>query len=152
VLIFSFFSFYSGTAKGGGITSISKSYSAWHEIFGGGFFGWFAMLFAVVGTIFFAIGMFSPSTTLFMPGRVLAVFGFGAGFLFEILAIFIHPKFYHQSGNIGGVHYSVTFGHGFSFWISLVLLAIGTVLAVMRAQQTNTALPGPLSNIPKIGR
>jgi len=47
------------------------------------------------------------------------------------------------------VHYTI--GHGFSFWIVFVLTLIGAAIALVRAQQTNTKLPGALGNIPKIG-
>jgi hypothetical protein len=151
VLIFSFFDFYTASASGG-FSGGSASASAWHEIFGGGFFSWFAMVFGVAGAVGLALTLFSPSTKMPMAGRAIAALGMGIGFLFEFLAIFIHPKFFHASGNVAGVHYSYSFGHGVSFWISLILLAAGTVLALMRAQQTNTALPGPLSSLPKIGR
>ncbi|MDP9094496.1 MAG: hypothetical protein M3N95_16550, partial [Actinomycetota bacterium] len=151
-LIFSFFGFYTASASGGGFGRASASASAWHEIFGGGFFGWAAMILGVIGTIGLVLTLFSPQTHLPLPGRSIALLGFALGLLFEILAIFIHPKFFHQSANIGGIHYSASFGHGVTFWISLILLAVGTVLSLIRAQQTNTQLPGALNNLPKIGR
>ena len=43
-------------------------------------------------------------------------------------------------------------GHGFSFWVSLILGGVGAVIALMRAQQTGTTLPGQLSKLPTVGR
>lgn len=149
-LIFSFFGFYSAKVSGAGVSE-SKSYSAWHDVFGGGFFGWIGMILAVLGAIALAIGLMAPQVGLPATPRALAFMGFGLGFICEILAIFIHPKFYHSSQSEFGFSLKVDFGHGFSFWIVLILTAVGTVLALMRAQQTGTSLPGPLDGLPKIG-
>jgi len=149
VLIFSFFGYYSFKSSGGGF-SASQSYSAWHDIFGGGFFGWIGMVIAVLGTVALAITLFAPQTHLPMPGRTLAFLGFGIGFICEILAIFLHPKFASSSGSILGQHYSASFGHGFSFWVSLILILGGTVVSLMRVQQTGTNLPGALNKLPKL--
>jgi hypothetical protein len=144
-LIFSFFSFY--TASASGTVSGSESWSAWHDIFGGGFFGWIGMVFAVLATVVLALELFSPQVKFALPARLLVLYGYALAAICEILAIFIHPTF--GSASIGGAHFS--FGHGFSFWIILILTLGGTVLALMRAQQTNTALPGALANLPDIG-
>jgi hypothetical protein len=145
-LIFSFFSFYTASASGGGL-SASESWSAWHDIFGGGFFGWIGMIFAVLATIALALEVFSAQVKFAIATRLLVLYGFALGAICEILAIFIHPKFASES--VGGFHAS--FGHGFSFWIILILTIAGTGLALMRAQQTNTQMPGPLANLPNIG-
>jgi hypothetical protein len=146
-LIFSFFGVY----KFSGNVIASQSYSAWHDIFGGGFFAWIGMVLAVLGAAALAVGLFAPQVNLPMAARTLAFEGFALGFICEILAIFIHPKFASQSVDVGGIHYHASFGHGFSFWILLILTAVGTVLALMRAQQTGTKLPGPMGSLPKIG-
>jgi hypothetical protein len=145
-LIFSFFGFYTGTASGGGF-SRSDSISAWHDIAGGGFFAWIGVILALLGAVVLALSLFSPTTQMPWAARLLVFIAFGAAFICELLATFLHPKFYDF--HIGPVHYTI--GHGFSFWIVFVLTLVGAVLALMRAQQTNTRLPGPLANIPKIG-
>ena len=54
-----------------------------------------------------------------------------------ILALFIVP------GDLGyGGVGDVDKGHGFGYWASLVVIIAGLVLSFMRAQQTNTAMPG----------
>lgn len=141
-LIFSFFGFYTFKAAG-----YSESFSAWHDIAGGGFFGWIGMVFAVLGAAALAVLLFAPHVRLPMAGRLLCLIGFAAAAICELLAIFVHPTFVNVS--VFGTH--VTFGHGFSFWLTLILVLAGTVIALKRAQQTGTPLPGPLSNIPKIG-
>jgi hypothetical protein len=145
-LIFSFFGFYTGSASGLGV-SRSDSISAWHDIAGGGFFAWIGVILTFLAAVILALALFSPSTKLPWNVRLIVLAGFGIGFICEVLATFLHPKFYDF--HIGPIHYTI--GHGFSFWIVLILTLVGAVLALMRAQQTNTQLPGPLNNIPKIG-
>lgn len=150
VLIFSFFGFYSFSTSGGGFDQ-SESWSAWHDIFGGGFFAWIGVIFAVAATVVLALALFQPQIKFPLESRLLTLAGFALSALCEILAIFIHPDFGSASGTIAGVHYSSSFGHGFSFWVTLILALGGTVLALMRLQQTGGTLPGPLSNVPNIG-
>jgi hypothetical protein len=147
VFIFSFVSFYSGgTVKCGGqsISVSGGSASAWHDVFGGGFFGWFAMLFAILGAVAVALELFMPQFKFAVANRLAALGLFALALLFEIIAIFVTP-----SDSAFGCSASV--GHGAGFWISLILILAGTGLALMRAQQTGTALPGPLANLPNIG-
>jgi hypothetical protein len=147
VFIFSFISFYSGgkvTCGGRSISLSGGSASAWHDIIGGGFFGWFAMVFAVAGAVAVAMELFAPQVKFPIANRLAALGLFGLALLFEIIGIFVTP-----SDSAFGCSASV--GHGAGFWISLILILAGTGMALMRAQQTGTALPGPLSNIPPIG-
>jgi len=148
--IFSFVDFYSGVSGSVGGRHVSTgagSWTAWHTIFGGGFFAWFAMLFAVVAAILLAVQMFQPQVSLRVPARVAGVILFAVATVFEIIAIFVTPGIEAPLG----VDADVSVDHGVGFWISLIVIVVGAVLSLMRAQQTNTALPGPLSNIPKIG-
>jgi hypothetical protein len=107
------------------------------------------MLFALAGAAVLALAIFQPHVKLPLSSRLLTLYLFLAGAVFEIIAIFVTP-----GGSVGGfgVSESVSINHGAGFWISLIAVLAGAVLALMRAQQTNTALPGPLSNIPKIGK
>lgn len=147
--LFSFISFYSGasgTFEGHDVSTDYGSASAWTSIFGGGFFAWFAMVFAVVGAVAIALAIFQPNVKLPISNRLLAVYGFGAGAIFEIIAIFVTPGLDTFGGG------SASLDHGAGFWISLIVILAGAVLAIMRAQQTNTAMPGPLNKVPKIGK
>jgi len=133
VFIFSFVDYYSWDFMG-----ISVGWNAWHFDHGL-FLAWLAMVVTVIGALVLAVGLFVPTVNLPSSPRVLSVLGFAIGFVLYIIAIFAHDDF-----GPGG-------GHGFGFWLSLVLAAVGGVLAVMRAQQTNTALPAPFNSIPRIG-
>ncbi|MCW2528509.1 MAG: hypothetical protein JWM76_3369 [Pseudonocardiales bacterium] len=140
--LFSLFGFYKakatiniGTVK----QSTSESFSAWHEVFGGGFFGWFAMVFAVAGAVVLALTLFVPGTKIPIPltARQLVLALFAAATLFEILAIFIKPGV--ETGS--GLGYSFSFGHGFAFWVSLIVIIAGTVLSYLRLKELGEKLP-----------
>jgi hypothetical protein len=134
LFIFSFFDYYSFSYG-----PFSASYSAWHTA-GGTWLAWFAMIIGVAAAGVVALAIFMPDLKLPMSNRALGVVLFGASTVLYVIAIFAHDDF----GPNGG--------HGFSFWLSLILVAAGTVLSLQRAQQTNTTLPGPLNNLPKIGK
>lgn len=123
--IFSFVSYY---------TYGPFSESAWH-----GFFGWFAMLAALVGSAAVAVELFSPQTRLPIGNRLLGLGAYAVATLCVILALFIYP----DSGF--GV------GHGVGYWISLIVIIAGLVLSLMRLQQTGGQLPGALANMPNVG-
>lgn len=140
--LFSLFGFYTAKATiniGDVKRSSSESASAWHEIFGGGFFGWFAMVFALAAGVILALHLFAPQIKL--PGplspRQIVLGLFAVAALFEILAIFIHPDF----GSVKTEGYSFSFGHGFSFWLSLILILAGGVLSFLRLKETGGKLP-----------
>ena len=137
--IFSTFDYYTASFKAGGFSS-SGSESAWN-----GFFGWFGTLAAVVGAAAIAVGIFAPHVKLPFADRVIALIAWGVAALCLILALFIIPI---DTDGFSGV----STGHGFGYWGSLVFVLAGLVLTLMRAQQTGTALPGPLNNLPKIGK
>lgn len=124
--IFSFISYY---------TYGPFSESAWH-----GFFGWFATLVALAGSVVIALDLFSPQTRLPAANRLVALGAYAIATICVIIAAFIYPF----SGF--GV------GHGIGYWINLILIIVGLLLTLMRAQQTGTQLPGRLANIPNIGQ
>lgn len=138
LLLFSFFSYYSLDLGPYG----SDSTGAWH-FSNGSFIAWFAMVFAVLGCAAVAVEVFAPQVQLPQPNRVLSVELLGLGSVLYLLAIFVHPKFYDEHG--------LSFGHGFSFWLSLVMAIAATVLSLMRLQQGGGRLPGALGNLPNIG-
>jgi hypothetical protein len=140
--IFSLFGFYKFTASEGSI-SVSRSFSAWH-----GFFGWFAALLALIGAAVIAIDLFAPQVKVPVAPRLAALALFAVAALCDIIAIFVVPG---NTGSAGALGIHIDKGHGFAFWISLILVLAGTVLALMRAQQTGTQLPGRLSDLPNIG-
>lgn len=140
VFIFSFFGYYSWDfGSGYGINLGSVSWSAWHFSHGL-FIAWFAMIITVLSAAVLAVSIFAPTVTLPASDRVLTFVGFAVGFVLYLIAIFAHSDF----GPAGG--------HAFSFWISLILAGAGAVIALMRAQQTNTVLPGKLNSLPRVGK
>ncbi|HEU5007348.1 MAG TPA: hypothetical protein VFT67_10265 [Jatrophihabitantaceae bacterium] len=148
-LIFSFFSYYSAsvsTSFGGFSGGYSGSASAWH-FSDGAFVAWFAMALTVLGAAAVALAIFGQQVQAVGNPRLLGLALSAAGALLFIIAIFAHPKFY--SGSEGG--FSAHFGHGFSFWLSLVFSLAIMVLSLMRVQQSGQQLPGALGSLPNLG-
>lgn len=125
--IFSFVSYYTYDFAG-----LSGSLNAWH-----GFFGWFAMLLALVGSAAVALEIFSPQTKLPFPNRLIGLGAYAVSLLCVILALFVTP-----GPDFSGT--GVDEGHGFGYWISLIVIAAGAVLSFLRFQQTGGQLPGGL--------
>lgn len=133
--IFSTFDYYTASVAGIG----SASESAWH-----GFFGWFAALLALIAAAVIAIELFASNVRMPVAPRLAALGLFAVATLCVILALFIFP------GNLPDVR-GLDRGHGAGYWLSLIVIIVGLVLSVMRAQQTGTQLPGALNNLPDIG-
>jgi hypothetical protein len=134
--IFSFVSYYTFSE---GPFSVSES--AWH-----GFFGWFAMLLALVGSAVVAMEMFAPHVKMPFPNRLIGLGAYALAALFVILASFITP------GYLGiDVGPGVDTGRGFGFWISLVVILAGAVLSFLRFQQTGGQLPWDTNRRPTHG-
>src|SRR3954447_21338719 len=94
--LFSFIDFYDGATvdcggRGSGSVGTGESYSAWHDVVGGGFFSWFAMLFALAGAVLVALELFQPQMKLPIANRLGALGLFAAASVFEIIAIFVTP-------------------------------------------------------------
>ena len=143
--IFSFVSYYSFSAKNCGdlCDSYNLSESAWN-----GFFGWFAMLLAVVGSALVALELFMPQVKLPFPNRLIGLGCYAVATLCVILALFVVPDYL---GGGPGYDKYVDEGHGFGYWISLIVIIAGLVLSLMRFQQGGGKLPGALGGIPNIG-
>lgn len=144
-LVASLFDFYHYSSNFAG----SRGFSAWHDIAGAGFFGWFGVLLPILGSVGLAFTLFGRGIRLFMDPRLICLYGWGAGLVCEVLGIVLHPMFYDHTYTNG---YHARLGHGPSFWIVLVLTLAGTGIALMRAQQVGTVLPTPLRNLPKLAR
>lgn len=113
--------------------------NAWH--FGHwAFLTWFAMLFGVLAGAAVALDLFAPQLQTRWSNRLLGLGLFAASFVLYFVAIFVH------------VDFEGVISHGFGFWISLILAAVGTVASLMRLQQTGERRPGALAKLPGIGR
>lgn len=145
LLIFSFFAYYTLDAG-----PISDSTGGWH-FSNGSFIGWFAFIVGLAGSAVVALSIFVPSFKLPVPTYVAAIGLFLLSFVLYLIGFFaIGPD---TSGAPKEIADAIddAFGFGFSYWASFILVIVGAVLSFLRAQQTNTALPGPLGNIPKLG-
>ncbi len=139
-VLFSFISYYRASVSGtGGLGGGSQSYSAWHDVFGGGFIGWLGIIAALAGTVIVGLILFAPQIAIPgpVPPRLLALYLFAAAAVLEILALVLHPKF----ASVSSVGFKVSFGHGFGYWVCLLLTIAGAVLAFLRLQATGGKLP-----------
>jgi hypothetical protein len=137
--IFSFTSFYTYKFSFTGFASATAKVNAWH-----GFFGWFGALCALAASALIAMSFFAPQVKLPVANRLGALALYALATLCLILALFVYP-----GSDVSGA--GLDKGHGFGYWIDLILVIAGTVISLMRAQQTGTALPGALNKMPKIG-
>jgi hypothetical protein len=128
--LFSFFSYYSATAKveiGGFRQSASAHENAWH-----GFFGWFAAFVALAAAVVLALHLIAKIRLPF-PVRLAVLAGFGLSTLCVLLALLIVPIDTGTAGTFSGV--KIDKGHGFGFWLSLIVILAGTGLAFKRFQE-----------------
>lgn len=138
--LFSFVSYYSYTVSIAGFSSATGTWNAWH-----GFFGWFAMLCAVVGSAAVGLAVFAPQVRLPVANRLAGLAAYALATLSVILALFLIPS----PGGFDGPGLSK--GHSIGYWISLIVIIAGLVLSLMRLQQTGGQLPGALNKVPNIG-
>ncbi len=133
-LIFSFMSFYTAkvTASFGGQTASQSGHeSAWH-----GFFGWFAVLLALVAAALVALELFAPQVKLPIATRLAALAALALSVLFMIIALFVTPG---TADNVPS-GYKVDYGRGFGYWLTLILIVAAAVVTFLRFQQTGGKL------------
>jgi hypothetical protein len=104
----------------------SDNFNAWH-----GFWGWFAVLLAVVGAGLLAARIFA-GVTLPVPLRLIVLGLFGAALLFTIIAGLTWAGL-----DTHGVDVGKYTGHGVIYWLCLLLIAAGTALAFLRKDATD---------------
>ncbi len=131
--IFSTFSFYKYTVSAGGFSQ-SATVSAWH-----GFFGWFAVLIALLASLALAVQLVAKITLPF-PLRTVVLGAFALATLCMLLALFIVP------GNTGGVSgvfgVKIDKGHGVGYWITFLVILAGIGLSAKRFMDDGGKLPG----------
>jgi hypothetical protein len=116
--IFSLFSYYKYSFSFSGL-STSGTFSAWH-----GFFGWFAAVVALAASLALAAALFGKVSLPF-PLRLSVLGAYGLAGVCVILALFVVP-----GGDVSGT--GIDKGHGFSYWISLIVILAGLGLSFMR--------------------
>ena len=124
-----FMPFYTVSAGLGG-GNISVSVSAYH-----GFFGWFAVWVALIGAIVVAASLFGVD--FHASVHLVAVGAFGLSLLCLILALFIFPG--GGCDGTSGLGISCDTGRGFGYWLALIAVVAGLVLAVLRMRESTTA-------------
>jgi hypothetical protein len=132
IFIFSFVSYYSYSGKGG-LSDYSVTDNAWN-----GFFGWFAMLLALIGSAVIALELFMPHMKLPFPNRLVGLACYAVATLSVLLALLVVPDY---GGGGPGYDSAVDEGHSFGYWVSLILIIVGLVLSFLRFQQTGGQLP-----------
>jgi hypothetical protein len=130
--IFSFVSYYTFSQDG-----FSVSENAWN-----GFFGWFAMLLALIGSAAIAVELFAPKVQLPMAPRLIALAAYALATLCVLLALFVVPGFHGISVPSG-----IDKGHGIGYWLSLIVIAAGLVLSLLRFTQSGGQLPGRMAGL-----
>jgi hypothetical protein len=114
------------------------SASAWH-----GLFGWFGAVLLLVAAVFVVVQVFAPHTmSPHAPTRLITLVLCGAGLLCTVIALFVIP--HGDAGDaLQGSDLTLDdvfdFGHGFSYWLILVVAAAMTAIAALRLAQTGRA-------------
>jgi hypothetical protein len=137
--LFSFLTYYTYSDKDPTCTGICEvSNNAWH-----GFFGWFAALLAVLGAAAVAAELWGRDFRVGLPNRLAGLAAFALATLSVILALFVVPTGYVFGFAIPDSQANK--GHGFGFWVSLIVIVAGFVLSFLRFQQTGGQLPGRMA-------
>ena len=106
----------------------TESFSAWHDVIGGGFFGWIGVMAAVGG----ALAMVLPlmGATLPVSRRLAALGCFGVSVAALLIAFFVTPI--DCKTGIFDACDVVDPGHGFGYYLALLAAVVGAALAAMR--------------------
>jgi hypothetical protein len=123
--------YYTASVSAGGF-SASGHASAWH-----GFFGWFAALVALATAVLVALPLFKVNVSLPLSIAQTALIGFGVALVCTLLALFIFPGGASCSDVNGlGITIHCDTGRGFGYWLMLLAVIAGTVLAFLRGRET----------------
>jgi hypothetical protein len=165
-LIFSFFAYYSyrptfaessgECAHPGGVPGAARGVlddlcngadaGAWH-----GFFGWFGVLLGLLAAGLVAFAVFVPAANPPGRARFLAVGAAGLGVLSTLIALAVVPDFPELkdfTASVGGSYSSSAYdksisnGHGFSYWMVLILLLVITTVSLLRIRNGDAQSAG----------
>jgi hypothetical protein len=103
------------------IGGFSGSFNAWH-----GFFGWFAAVLALAGAAILAAHLLAKVVMPF-PVRLTVLGIFAVALICVIIA-----GLTWAGRDTGGVDVGKYTAHGFTYWVSLILIAGGTALSFLR--------------------
>jgi hypothetical protein len=127
-IIFSFFSYYTASARTA-VFTITESFNAWH-----GFFGWFAAVVALAAAAILSIEVLGRVSVPFH--RQATMGGFIIATVSVIVALWVLP------GDVPN-ETGVSNGRGVGYWLSLIVIAIGLVLSIIRMRDTGTVRQNP---------
>ncbi len=124
--------FYTVSVNVMGLSS-SASISAWH-----GFFGWFGVLAALVGSGLVLVHVLGAGGRLPIPARTGALVAYAVATACLVVALFVHPA--GSCDDVEGLGLdvcdSIDLGRGFGFWLTLLAVLAGLVLAWLRRRET----------------
>ena len=120
--------FYTVSFETLGLSS-DASYNAWH-----GFFGWFAVLAALAGSGLVLAHLLGVGGKLPIAARTGALIAYAVAVAAMVVALFVHPS--GSCDDVEGVGAnvcdSIDLGRGFGFWLTLLAVLAGLVLAWLR--------------------
>jgi len=110
----------------------SETFSAWH-----GFFGWFGILLLLIAAVNVAATIFGVQLRASVNPRLASLGLSVLGLVFIVIAAFVIPI------DTNGIPDDlVNLGHGFSYWIVLILAVVTAALAGLRFTQTKGETAG----------
>lgn len=136
VLIFllSFMSYYSYSAKVTAGSSFNFSTSASINAWDGGFFGWFGALASIAAAGILAVSLIAKIELPFNIRQVVLIAA-GVAALCIVLALLIVPG--HSS--FSGPGFKFDKGHGWAYWVSLLLVLGQAGVSFRRFQETSSS-------------
>ena len=118
-----------------GISS-SASANAWH-----GFFGWVGVLAAVAGSGLVLAHLLGAASKLPVPARTGALVAYAVAVVCTVLALFVYPGGGCQDLEVLGSNVcdGIDEGRGVGYWLTLLAVVAGLVLAWLRRGEASDA-------------
>ena len=127
-IIFSFFSYYTASLRTP-VFTITQSFWAWH-----GFFGWFAAVVALLAAAVLSVVVLGHVSVPFH--RPATVVGFAIATVSVLVALWVLPGSVPHGSDVSN-------GRGVGYWLSLIVIALGLVLAFLRMRDTGAVRQNP---------
>lgn len=134
VFLLSFMSYYTYSAKVTAGSSFNFSTSASINAWDGGFFGWFGALASIAAAGILAAALIAKIDLPFNIRQVVLIAA-GVAAVCIVLALLIVPG--HSS--FSGPGFKFDKGHGWAYWVSLLLVLGQAALSFRRFQETSSS-------------